>query len=621
MPKYFENEVQPRRRELTAKETGIITDDMAARLRINSKNLFLETAGIDLGDDWEVPRTSIIPRMFIMKQDKDGHDRIMTFESAGIKPGSKEFWTEAAKGNVFVFPAGQREPSQLQYEPSNLETKISFSKPVPPKKMPDPPVRPLTFWQKVQNLFTGKFRRENTAWNSRAQDKDYTAQQLKNHIEIREDFLDPEKRETEKKIADHKEKQIQARLDSDYDLALRDANAVDKCAKRMVNIFRPEPVVDNELLPKKAGAASFYSMDQFNALTRFPKDGPDGFDLDSIEIGTSGHKATVEDFTAVTMFALWDDELAMKASKMKLQDPYAKQSLMDNGFTEAEIDTTLASHTRNFYTCDLFIAKPRENLGDWHKPVTNVGRKAAVDAFKDYQKGDKGKLAAIIADGINKSAKNTAGLEGKVSAQDKAWIHNSGKLAELLEKDPELRVMAEKKGMKPENLRTVTGMAKVGKMIVEADKANAEIAKARAQHRDLTADEKMKYAKTVVKAKLAQARIASENSAPNPGLDEKKDEAYDEGAETSRGARAAGRGQEQAAGSFDLEARRKDGYLCGYQVFDARHDQHHHKGHPRVSGKACGSGRRADSRAAGRIHLQKARNGKQVHGRTVQGPL
>jgi hypothetical protein len=96
-------------------------------------------------------------------------------------------------------------------------------------------------------------------------------------------------------------------------------------------------------------------------------------------------------------------------------------------------------------------------------------------------------------------------------------------------------------------------------MIVEADKANAEIAKARAQHRDLTADEKMKYAKTVVKAKLAQARIASENSAPNPGLDEKKDEADDEGAETSRGARAAGRGQEQAAGSFDLEARRKDG--------------------------------------------------------------
>ena len=88
----------------------------------------------------------------------------------------------------------------------------------------------------------------------------------------------------------------------------------------------------------------------------------------------------------------------------------------------------------------------------------------------------------------------------------------------------------------------------------------------------------------------------------NIGNDE--DEAYAEGADSSLGARAAGRGQEQAAGSVGLEDRRQDGYLCGYQVFDARNDQHHHKGHPRVSRKARGPGRRADPRAAGRIHLQ-----------------
>ncbi len=513
----FNNPVNARRTELSAEERAYLSQERSEWLSAEYGNRFLNDLGIDLGRNWEVPKTGAVPRMFIMKQTDDGHDKLMSFDDAGIKPGSREFWEQAVMGNVFVYPAGRREPSQLQMKIELNVAYVGYSEPISGENLPGLPVKPLSFWQKIANFFTGKYKKQNALWNNREKDKADNLLRLDAHGTLRSGLLEQETIKSDEAKAALAKKLRQKEYDKDYQNAQRDADARSKCAERMTNIFRPDPILDEELLTKGTDTR-LYKKEQFDLLTRFPKDGPDGFDLDKIEIGKSGDHMTAEDFTAVTMFALWDDRICDKAVGIEFQDTHALSSITGHGFSEQQYKDISRRHVRSFYTGDLFITKARENEGNWFEPITNEGRKAAAEAFKDYQKGDKSKMAAIISDGINKCAKESAALEGKISQQDIAWIHNSEKLLGLMEKDPELKALAMQKGMTGENLKVVSGMAKIGQLIAEGSKATAWLAKNRAEGTALSGEEKNDIAKAVVKAKLAQVQLGAENLASGPDL-------------------------------------------------------------------------------------------------------
>ncbi|MCR5790861.1 MAG: hypothetical protein K6G83_13315, partial [Lachnospiraceae bacterium] len=513
----FKKPVNARKTELNAEEKAYLSDARLLWLYTESRKQFISDLGIDLGEGFNIPKTSTVPRMLVMKRTADNHDKLMSFEEAGIRPGSRDFWEQAAMGNVFVYPAGQKGPSQLQMNIELGSAHIGYSEPITERNYPDPPLKPLSFWEKIKSFFIGKYKKQNAAWNNRSKDKADNLLKMNGQGEIRRPFFEREETEGEAVRERYAKAQRQAEYEKDYRNAEKDANARDMCAERMTNIFRPDPIMDKELLTV-GNDTRLYKKEQFDSLTRFPKDGPDGFDLDKIEIGKSGEKMTAEDFTAVTMFALWGDDICDKAAGIEFEDTNAMRSLTGHGFKEEQVTEIFRRHVRSFYTGDLFITKARENEGNWFEPITNEGRKAAAEAFKDYQKGDKNKMAAIISDGINKCAKEAASLEGKISQQDIAWVHNSEKLIGLMEKDPELKALAMQKGMTEENLKVVSGINKIGRMIEEGHKAKMQLAKARAEGLDMSGEEKKDIAKAVVKAKLAQVQLGAENLASGPDM-------------------------------------------------------------------------------------------------------
>ena len=181
----------------------------------------------------------------------------------------------------------------------------------------------------------------------------------------------------------------------------------------------------------------------------------------------------------------------------------------------------LTSRNRSWWTTDLFIVPPRDNEGSCFKDVTNYGRKDAVEAFQAYEKGDKSKLADIIAQGVNMAAEDIKVEEGNMNPQQHAVIEASAKLVELMEKDPELKELARQKGMKDECLKTAEGMKQLSKLNQDALDAEYEISKAKLEGRELSAEEKAKYAKAMVMSRLAVARLAVDNGKECPEADEK----------------------------------------------------------------------------------------------------
>ena len=236
MPKY-NNKMQPRQSALTNDQRERMPNMEYERFKVLLGKQIAMDLGFDVGENWEIPRTSIVPRMFIMTQDKDGHDIATSFSGAGIKPGSKEFFDQILMGNVFVYKDGQKEPMQMQIQPGS--TSIKYSEPVTEKNIPAPPVKPLSFFQKIQNFFTGKFRKQKTAWESREQDMRDMATRLKGHGDIRASFLKKESEDAEKLRYDLTEGKKKMQLQTDHEKAKQTRAAVNA------------PVVDKE--PNIAG--------------------------------------------------------------------------------------------------------------------------------------------------------------------------------------------------------------------------------------------------------------------------------------------------------------------------------------------------------------------------------
>ena len=123
--------------------------------------------GIYLDEKGKVPESAGIPRIFVMGLDKDGRDRRMSLEEAGVRYGSREFWQQAQQGNVFALPAGEATPVQLTVTRTKSSASVSI-RPVGVDKLPEVQLKRPTRWQRFVHFFNrNKYAEEINRWANR----------------------------------------------------------------------------------------------------------------------------------------------------------------------------------------------------------------------------------------------------------------------------------------------------------------------------------------------------------------------------------------------------------------------------------------------------------------------
>lgn len=232
----------------------------------------------------------------------------------------------------------------------------------------------------------------------------------------------------------------------------------------MTSVYSPVPKFNKDI-EKRDLKYGLYTREQFDTLKVYSKD---EFDLETMTVGEANSPVTEADFAAVTMAALFTPDLARKSDSE--YDPYSKSSLMQvAGLSEQEanqLTDVLDTIHCSFWTTDLFIATPRDNEGDYFKNTTNVGRQMAVDAFNAYKKGNKEPLAQLLAQGIDKGVRELMvdKMAHFLGDQELCICTMVPKMAELMDKDPQLKGIAmEKYGMTEGRFQSAKGLGMLAK--------------------------------------------------------------------------------------------------------------------------------------------------------------
>ena len=507
------------RAEIGAKH---LTDGEIKKLN-NFERDMLKDLGVEMGVEWSnpIPNTAGVPKIFIMQPNERGEDQMTSLEAAGIKPGSAEFWSQMQMGNIFAYPVGSSDPVQMQVDTEKLT--VNYSKPITEENLPQAPASRPTLWMRFAGLF-GAYKKERTAWAKREENKQNTQSKLGFMREQRTVAIGKdgsvEKASAEKMLKSYDD-------ENDLIASQKASRAHLKKMDLMTSIYQPQPrlIEKDGILKNPDHTYALYSREQFNDLKQYPKDGPDGIDLNKIKIGNSGESVSPEEFASVCMYALWQPGPAMKGYKHNSisVDQYAEESILNykdpmdpskKAFKPEEVHDLMTINGRNFYTGDLFIDPPRDNEGSQFKDVTNEGRRLTVEAFQDYAKGDKRKLAKLIADGINKAPEEMRMIDSPdIQPMQEAVVETSTKLLGLMDKDPELRAEVEKQGMDPEKLKVVQGIKTLQKMQREAAEAEVRLAQIKKSGEEISAEEKQRLTRTILKPKLAMTKIAAENMA------------------------------------------------------------------------------------------------------------
>jgi len=491
---------------LNSRISGEMLDDISLPVGIDRSN----------GDNgpWYVPASGYVPRIFMVTRDKEGRDKVMSLSASGYVPGSPEFWRQVQLGNVFAYPAGKADPVQIQVSVNNGRSELNYSRPVTADNLPVTPAKPAGFWKRLAYYatFGRAYRNDIKAYANRQADQDDIKKKFADNREHRSGLdLNRETQQAEEEKMRRKVRKLEEARD-----------AWKQGEKQMVSVFRPDP----EFIPDPdAGMLrnechlGLYTREHFNDLEKY---GKDRIDLDSIKIGDSGESVTPETFSAVTMYALWDPDIALTSPDA---DIYAVSSLKKHGFSENDAKEIMSYGYSSMYTSDLFIVPPRDNEGTYFKTMTNKGRRAAVDAFNAYRDGDTSKLGKLIAGGINRSAMAAAHMKSfSLPAQTRAPFAMSEKLLDLIDKDPALMDAAVKNGMDPEKLRTVRGIRALNRINQDMLDAKFKLQEAQLKGKELSQEEMRDCTFRIMKHHVAMSRLAAENSTHSPEIQQKQAE-------------------------------------------------------------------------------------------------
>ena len=474
-----------------------------------------EMLGIVVEDNGELRNyTEDVPRLFIMKKGEDGSDMMMDLKEAGIERGSREFWQQVQCGNVFAYPAGDKEPVQLQVDASTNKPQIRFSKPVTAKTFPPAPAprRPSIF-ARIGQIFSDRLRQQCATYDNWVADQRINFNKMNMNANKRENSG---KLNTEKKDISNYLSKKQERIRTEKNKEIRDDldkkanNGLSKKEGRMnaVTMFQPVPETRPNLLSDKT-TSRFYSQEQFNKLEAYP-------DLKLSDIKIGGKRLENDDFAAIAMAASIKPAYAVKNPLMLAGGGGVYVDVYQNvvGLSKEDAQSLCASSFDGVLSRDLMdIGSERGLNGSAIEPMAVPGRRDAKNALQKYNPNDpesKRDLAKILAYGIKRAAQDISTQDGKLQERVHNYYHMAGKLTEYLDRDPDLMRLAKEEGMDPKHVKAVRGMAELDRLDTQRTSAERTLYTAAVGNRALEENVKKQVLRNILKANLAESSIVNE---------------------------------------------------------------------------------------------------------------
>ena len=500
----FKNEINRRYRNNADAGQRPFTSDEVEWLRRNFNPI--DDLGIILKDNNTPPVTNGVPRIFIMGYDAQNKDRIQTLSDLNIEMNSAEFWKQVQLGNVFAYPAGEKNPVQLQAKPmeKGAHPQFSYSKSVTADTLPSfEKVKKPNFLKRWFSFLSKRWRDEIQQYDNKLNDQTYNFQDLNDYARKRV-CKDAELEKT--RVAEHlayleKHRIAEEKL-KDYNNAQDFKEQLEKREGHVDKMYQPIPVQEKLMTKGGENNYGYYTQDEFNQLTKFD------IKMDQIKAGPGKVPFSDRDFATMAYFNSTTHE-NLKATR-HLRGAIDKNyvtSTVKAGFhkTVEEAQEAYDTAVSNFPTTDLFVSaeRPRDSDGVIIQDTINPSRQQTKDAFIAYKNGDSSKLAKMVAHAVNYAADDMAAINLSGS-EARGTILMGSRLNEILEKDPNLITEAQKHGMKDENLKAVQGMAKFHKIQEAGTEAKIKLAEAKAYNRDLREEDKQKYLKDIVKAEIAE---------------------------------------------------------------------------------------------------------------------
>ena len=480
----------------------------------------------------KTPESDGVPRIFLIKGD-DPNDPF-SLEEANAPVGSRAFVEALLSGQIFAFPNGEQRPVQMQGTLADGKLVTERSAPIDyedprdrelPEEPAEPP-RPKWYHRLFGFLPANRARiAEHTHWQTKhAKWEEETSkleaerqaeyEERKDEIAAaevawyfsngrREDAFKADKKMQE--LVDRDMARQNAEIIEGSDLALRDSGI-----DLVTGLYGTHPQFQ-EKWRKKNGpddSTGFYTEEQFKELTTA--------DVDPAEVKIGGQGLTEQEFAALAMFAATNEETSLRQQKKAVSDPAgAIEDFKKAGYTEAQAKRLVADSFNSSFTLDMLHQDPRVPK---YFGAVNEGRALAAEALKAYRNGDKSKLAEILGRAVEHGGMYVGVSSGK-GVPGIAKL--GGEMLELMERDPELRDMAKQSFEERERAYTkntripslsfdklvenIQKMKKFEDLRRKGSERRAEIFRARAEGKELTAAQKKECLRDILVANMAEA--------------------------------------------------------------------------------------------------------------------
>ena len=203
-------------------------------------------------------------------------------------------------------------------------------------------------------------------------------------------------------------------------------------------------------------------------------------------IGPAGEKSILsdKDFVAIAVAETSEKEI-FRAEYDKL-----KEYKVFEGLSFETIANNYASHTYDCF-CSELLDKLTGAI-----PFAEKARQKAAEDLRAYERGDKKPLARVIANGLNAMTRKWVANNHALLDSGGEYLINSEigqRMYRMLERDPELMMLARSEGLKPETYFNLKAMEKEGRnVLLGNDLLNGALNKEAAEKDKLWEDKDIK---------------------------------------------------------------------------------------------------------------------------------
>lgn len=516
---------------------------------------FEKLAGVSIsGLGEKVPMVGGVPQIFLLDEKDPANPR--SLEDEHVEVGSRQFWELMQKGRVFAYPAGKKEPVQLQLkgriagspffsvseplstQPDKLASRdfnyrAAYNEAPPePKQLPPELPRPGFFARFAHSLNSNWFKAEHEAYRknrqerreideqNRKQKEEYEQKAAKTTKALHdaclavskgaeaafgakrtEEILAAERDVFQNRQMEREKAETQDRLDKSRRDAEEAAIRTEDRIGNMISIYGPNPKPLQKLHrlgmynkgKKQADLEKNPESDSFRFLKPIV--------LPQMKIGDK----TVDDrlFANLALHAQLTPENG-RALKEKKGSVGIRQTYMDEGLTEKETDEMLKAEAGGMLVADFVSHHIRVDLDQHFEKRTQPGREQAEKALLEYRKGNKEPLAEIITNAAKYMY--TCAVDEQAGGRTTLTISKlTGELLDLLDEDPDLEDAARKNGLTDKMVESCRGIDALQELEHKSLKAEAKLQKAAAEHKELTKEEKTQCLKDIFKYRTADA--------------------------------------------------------------------------------------------------------------------